>query len=229
MNTNNNKNNKILHSDTSTNENMSTNIVDFTNQHMSLNKYIEHVKDIITHQWKKEEKSHGFFPFPEELFEKKEKGRIIMNCLQLPLTEESIVLIASIMSNILSMRDNIYKDNLFNGLKDAASCENNIYTENTQFLSCMNHIQHIKDDIEFNDYMSENRILFEGNPELERDIVSVFASKKHVLHMVFRSKMFLDDLNDFVSTRPNSELSAECVWNVSMFVCKTLHRYVDLL
>ena len=186
----------------------------------------EHIKNII-YPWKKDDNSIADSNKDYVIIGTK-SNKILMGGISPPLSEEYIVIIADIMSKLLSLRE-VYNDNLFKLLKEAANIDNNIYTENLQFISCMSDIRQISSDEEFNQYMATNRELFNDNPELERDVVCAFLSKKNVIHLSFKSELFQKDLNDFVSSKKNSELTSECIWNVSLFVIKTFHKYIHLL
>jgi hypothetical protein len=45
----------------------------------------------------------------------------------------------------------------------------------------------------------------------------VVSENKKVLHLIFKTKCFRDDLAEFLSTKPNMDLRPSCVWNVCLF------------
>ena len=54
-------------------------------------------------------------------------------------------------------------------------------------------------------------------PIVEKNVRKAFLVKKILVHSIFSGDMFKRDLEEFLSSKINKELSTECIWNVTLF------------
>ena len=165
-----------------------------------ISKDFEQAKNIIMYPWKKSETVIKFGNNQE---------------IHMPLQEEHYQLIG-IMSELLIQRLT-KKQNLFNYLKQSINRENTIFTDDERFLSCMYDIIHNYGNTGYNDYMNKFAWFFNKNIELKRKIENAVFNKKNVVHSVFSSEKFKNQLEEFISECDNKDIKTETIWNVSLF------------
>lgn len=170
-----------------------------------VSKDFEQTKNLVMRPWKKEETQIKF-------------GN--NQVLDMPLQEQHYMLLG-LMSELLIQRLT-NKFNLFNLLKLASNTENNIYTDDERFLSCMYDVKH--NYIDLNEYFKTYNSFFIKNPELVKDIQNAVTKKKNVVHSIFRSLNFQKELDTFFSDTNNSNLKTENIWNVTLFHNHVLNK-----
>jgi len=162
-----------------------------------ISKNFEQTKNLIMYPWKKNVTTINFG--------KKQK-------IQSSFHEEHYLLLG-LMAEILIQRI-LNKTTLFGMVNNASIHENNIYTDDERFLSCMYDI-HNEENLET--YFNMHSIFFNKNPYLISNINNAIKNKKNVIHTIFKSQSFKKDLEEFLSSKKNEELSSECIWNVTVF------------
>ena len=134
------------------------------------------------------------------------------------------------MSELLIQRI-VQREELFEHLKLYQIKENVIATDDEQFLACMYDVSQYQ-NVSCNPfllelYFSENQTYLNKIVGLEKKVRDAFISGKKVVHKIFRSKIFLDHLNEFLSNKKNNELKTNCIWNVALFfnqISQIVHR-----
>ena len=159
-------------------------------------KGFEHPKNLVSHDWKKS--IHSTF------------GNI--QPINIPLQEDHYVLIGT-MTELLIQRI-INKRRLFTLLKESSSKENNIYTDDERFLSCM---YDIKRKYNLYSYVETYKYYFKQNIELLHNIKDAVNRKKNVVHKIFTSDNFQKDLELFLSDVENKNLNSGTIWNVTLY------------
>ena len=123
--------------------------------------------------------------------------------------------VKGIMSELLIQRI-INRDKIFQLLKTYQNEENLIATDDERFLSSMYDVKDFN-YIELEVHFIEYRSYFMDNDELEKNIRAAFSSGKRAIHKIFKSDIFVNDLNEFLSDKENRELRTNCLWNVTLF------------
>ena len=159
-------------------------------------KGFEQAKNLVSYDWKKS--IHITFGGVQPI--------------NMPLQEEHYVLIG-IMTELLIQRIT-NKNKLFTLLKEASNKENNIYTDDERFLSCM---YDIKSKYNLYSYEETYKPYFRQNPELLCKIKDAVNRKKNVVHNIFMSESFQKDLESFLSDADNKNLKSETIWNVTLY------------
>lgn len=165
-----------------------------------ISKDFEQTKNLVMHPWKKEEKLIKFGNNQQ---------------INMPLQEDHYILIG-LMSELLIQRLT-NKEKLFEILQSTSNKEDNIYTDDESFLSCMYDIKHKFNISELEKYFNTYKTFFDKNPELVKKIKTAIFTKKNVIHSIFKTKSFEKDLNAFLSNANNKDLKSESIWNVTLF------------
>ena len=116
------------------------------------------------------------------------------------------------MSEILVQRI-INRENLSKILKD----ENIIFTDDEDLICNMYDVKSFLLDSELELYIDNHKNYFNKNKELEAKIREAFKKNQRVAHKDFSSDRIQSQLKEFTSQKENSELSSECIWNVTLF------------
>ena len=101
------------------------------------------------------------------------------------------------------------------------------YTSDEQFLSCMmdvnliicKYTEYSKQlcQNEFNDYLEKNTYFFRKNLDLKHRIIHHYQNKKLVLHRIFDTDEFRNDLCDILSFKSNYDILPSSYWHITIF------------
>ena len=120
------------------------------------------------------------------------------------------------MSELLIQRT-VNRAKLFEQLKRAQESENVIATDDESFLSSMYDVRTFIHPEELKHYFKKFKNYFKDKKELKQNIQNAFMSGQKVIHKIFLSDIFVNDLNEFLSDKVNRELRTNCIWNVALF------------
>ena len=159
------------------------------------------IEDLVEFNWKKKESVIKFGKKQE---------------IYTPLEQDHFIILG-VMTELLIQRK-IKKEHLFNLLEQSNNQQNNIYTDNEKLLNCMIDIKYNQYDLE--EYFSKG--FFVHNPDLVEDIKN--AKNKNVIHSIFRSIEFQEDLESFLSDVVNKDLKTKSIWNLALFYIQNTHH-----
>jgi hypothetical protein len=166
-----------------------------------ISKDFERAEDFISNNW-------------EETMTKIDFGR--RQLINGPFKEDHFMILG-VMSEILIQRI-IKKEDLFKILNK----QNLSHSDNERFLCHMYDIRRFNQN-EFDEYINKYARYFDSaenknkNINLKQLIIKAFEKKYHIVHNVFNSDRFREDLAEFLSEKANNELRCECIWNVALF------------
>lgn len=131
--------------------------------------------------------------------------------------------ILGIMAEIL-IRRTCNGPELFEEIREYSNPDTNIYTDDERLISCMHDFRCHKYDIHtIDEYFKRYSHFFKRkeNTEIREKIRQTVSSYKNVAHTIFNTEHFRANLEEFLSTTPNNELSTTCIWNVTLFYIQT--------
>jgi len=164
-----------------------------------LSKDFEQAKSVFLHPWKKTEMKTVF-------------GEL--QVLKTPMQEDHFT-IMGILCEILLMRK-INKESMSVFFSQSADA-NYVYTDDERFLSFMYDVKHKKTEPAFKEYLQKHHSFLEHNLELKTEIIQAFTNKTPVIHTLFQTETFKQNMMDFLSDKDNRDLPTDCIWNVTLF------------
>lgn len=129
-----------------------------------------------------------------------------------------------IMGNICELLINRQMNSLDLFYKMKSNYDNAIFTDDETFISFMFGIDYTMDyyKILYSPY-AENYI--NTHKKLRNDINNAIRYKKNVIHKIFNTHEFREQLEDFTSIKPNHMLQPQCIWNCVLFYSQLSSNY----